>query len=119
MGRLVGQYNNLCDQISSIIDIGRAPPNSVTPPLLDTKDLYKMDVDNPIWTETGLSGDDDRPAPNWLVDDAVSGGIRLMLEVDRCVECKARLIIETDAMEYWFLEEYTVLEKVLSESAYG
>lgn len=75
--------------------------------------LFDLDVDDDIWLDIGLGYDDDDAdgsvPPLWLSNDNVRAGIRAMLDRDRCLEERKRLLDERSAMQEWFSEEWMVV----------
>ncbi|KAG1797810.1 uncharacterized protein HD556DRAFT_1440770 [Suillus plorans] len=67
--------------------------------------IFLLDVDDNIWQDVGLD-DDTMVLPAWLSDDAVRNGIHLQLEVDWCMEKKARLMCERAVIQEWMLAEW-------------
>ncbi|KAI6095316.1 hypothetical protein F5141DRAFT_1191368 [Pisolithus sp. B1] len=80
--KLVSTYNNLC-----------APPGAIPPTPMPSKGIFQLDVDSDIWQDVGL-GECHPDPPQWLADESVCKGIKLMLEIDRCNEEERRLSIE-------------------------
>ena len=52
--------------------------------------LFKLDVDNDIWQDIGLTDDNDEDLdiPAWLGDEYVRTGIKFLLELDGCIKEK-------------------------------
>ncbi|KAG1898846.1 uncharacterized protein F5891DRAFT_954811 [Suillus fuscotomentosus] len=103
--KLVSTYNGLCSQLRSLIRQRRAPPYAIMPHIIPRDGIFLLDVDDDIWQDVGLD-DDTMAPPAWLSDDAVRNGIRLQLEVDRCVEEEARLMHERAVIQEWMLAEW-------------
>ena len=58
--------------------------------------------------------------PAWLSDDVVRNGIRLQLEVDRCMEEEARLMQERSVIQEWMLAEWEAIQGALNNAGmYG
>ncbi|EIN07693.1 hypothetical protein PUNSTDRAFT_36730, partial [Punctularia strigosozonata HHB-11173 SS5] len=104
----VQRYNALCREMDALIKKGQAPAGAVTPATIDVTTFWKLDVDDPIWQDTGLLDDDDHGAtcPVWLSDKRYRNGIRAMLERDRCREELARIYKERGTMQSWLLAEW-------------
>jgi hypothetical protein len=68
-----------------------------------------LDVDDPIWNDQGLDGEDAEP-PLWLVDDGVREDIKALLTYERCSEEECYLVREACFLEAWFKKEWTALE---------
>jgi len=88
---LVKQYNNLCQEIEVLMSQGYAPRGALKPTMIDREGLFKLDVDDDIWQDIGLQDGPDTASPRWLTDHKVQEGIRLLLELDRCIEEEDRL----------------------------
>ena len=53
--------------------------------MMDTKQIFALDVDDMLCHDDGLDGTEDQdPPPPWLMDDAIWEGISALLETD-CV----------------------------------
>ena len=49
--------------------------------------LFSLDVDDDIWQDIGLTEtDESTDPPLWLCNEDVRTGIKVMLELDRCLE---------------------------------
>ncbi|THU94400.1 hypothetical protein K435DRAFT_820010 [Dendrothele bispora CBS 962.96] len=108
--QLAQKYNKLVQEMRDLVMTKKAPRNAVVPEFIDTKKIFNVDVDDTIWQDTGLNGEDDGQAPPaWLADEKVRRGIQAMLEVDRCDEEDERLGVEMKSMKEWFSEEWRVL----------
>jgi len=55
--------------------------------------LFKLDVDDDIWQDIGLTdnNDEDLDIPAWLGDECVQAGIKSLLELN-CCKKKKKLI---------------------------
>ena len=74
--------------------------------------LFKLDVDDDIWQDVGLTDDNDdgnTEIPPWLGSECVRKGIRSLLELDRCMEERRRLISENISMRQWMREEWVIM----------
>ncbi|KAG1849101.1 hypothetical protein C8R48DRAFT_750301 [Suillus tomentosus] len=107
--KLVSTYNGLCSQLRSLIRQRRAPPYAVMPHIILRDGIFLLDVDDDIWQDVGLDDDTIAP-PAWLSDDAIRNGIRLQLEVDRCMEEEARLMRERAVIQEWMLAEWGAIK---------
>ncbi|KAJ3720654.1 hypothetical protein C8R42DRAFT_643039 [Lentinula raphanica] len=68
----------------------RAPAHAIAPRPIPMKELFSLDVDDAIWDDCGLEGDDDSvDPPLWLSDDQVRHEVLMM--------------------EEWFSEEWKVV----------
>jgi hypothetical protein len=111
---LANKYNTLCDELASLITAGKAPSrNAVAPTKIDKENLFDLDVDEDIWQDVGLGDDDDGSPPPWMANEGVRKGIRVMLELDRCHEEVARLHMQRQSLQEWFVEEWHVLQATL------
>ncbi|KAK7435306.1 hypothetical protein VKT23_019751 [Stygiomarasmius scandens] len=106
---LATKYNHLCDEILVLIQRGKAPAHAVPPIKIEKSTLFALDTDEDIWQDVGLTENGDQLPPPWMVDENVRKGIRAMLELDRCAEESARLRIQRQSLQEWFLEEWQVL----------
>jgi hypothetical protein len=121
ISQLARTYNDLCQQLRTLSEQGRAPRNVVLPQPVKIKGLFDLDIDDEIWQEIGLD-DEDVPIPAWLGDQKVRDGIKLCLEFDRCLEEERRLRRERTAMQEWMREEWACLaaaEAIHGTSAAG
>lgn len=117
--KLVSIYNGLCSQLRSLIRQHRAPPSAVPPHIIPRDGIFLLDVDDDIWQDVGLDDDTMMP-PAWLSDDVVRNGIRLQLEVDRCMEEEARLMQERSVIQEWMLAEWEAIQGALNNAGmYG
>ncbi|KAK7446014.1 hypothetical protein VKT23_014637 [Stygiomarasmius scandens] len=106
---LATKYNNLCSEICHLIDCGKASTHAVYPIKIDKSTLFDLDTNEDIWQNVGLTDNGDQPPPPWMVDENVRKGIRAMLELDRCTEEHARLQIQSQSLQEWFVEEWQIL----------
>jgi hypothetical protein len=116
ISQLARTYNDLCQQLRTLSEQGRAPRNAVLPQPVKIKGLFDLDIDDEIWQEIGLD-DEDVPIPAWLGDQKVHDGIKLCLEFDRCLEEEKRLCRERTAMQEWMREEWACL--AAAEATHG
>jgi hypothetical protein len=108
---LTKNYNDLCRQLRSLIHQKKAPAGAILPLEIPREGVFKLDVDDDIWQDVGLSDEHHGPAPLWLRDDQVRKGIKSMLQLDRCKEEEARLLRERQALQEWMQEEWKVVQK--------
>jgi len=110
---LARKYNTLCDELTDLIRKKHAPRGAIVPVYIDINGLFKLDVDDDIWHDIGLSDDIDalQNIPPWLGDENVREGIKALLELDRCEEEERRLVSECISMQQWMKEEWLVLCK--------
>ncbi|KAJ7080314.1 hypothetical protein C8R44DRAFT_653744 [Mycena epipterygia] len=115
IARLAKAYNKVCDEIAALIKAKKAPKGVVAPLPVPAKGLYQLDVDDVIWQDLGLDGDDEAPPP-WLSNDKVRAGIRAMLQKDRCAEEAPRLLREHGHLRTWFSIEWKAVCAVIEEA---
>ncbi|KAJ7496475.1 hypothetical protein FB451DRAFT_1162624 [Mycena latifolia] len=116
ISRLKTDYNKLCDAIAVEIRKGRAPARAIAPERIETKALYALDVDDAIWQDAGLQGDEEVEVLLWLSSDTVRSGIRAMLELDRANEEDKILAKERQALRAWFAEEWTIVNVAMDRA---
>ncbi|KAE9391440.1 hypothetical protein BT96DRAFT_832067, partial [Gymnopus androsaceus JB14] len=123
IAELTRKYNRLCDDMDTIIRQNKAPRNAIAPVKIEMEGLFDLDVDDDIWLDIGLGYDDDDEGdgsapPLWLSNDDVRAGIRAMLDRDRCLEERKRLLDERSAMQEWFSEEWKVVTMAMQDSRF-
>ncbi|KZV83384.1 hypothetical protein EXIGLDRAFT_625725 [Exidia glandulosa HHB12029] len=103
----VRRFNALVDQMTLLVKQGKAPKRKmVLPRRLDSKKLFKLDVDDDIWQEDpGLGAQDEGDLPRWQTEQDVKDGIVLLLEERRCREELERIEAEVRALGLWWEEE--------------
>ena len=98
--------------MAKLIDSGKAPAGAVPPLPIPRENLFSLDVDDPIWDDTGLDDTTDGPSvPQWLGNENVRAGIKAILTVERCDEEFLRLKSECQALHRWIREEWDLLAK--------
>jgi len=112
------KYNKLCSDLSKMIDKGKAPRGATAPLLIKLDGLFKLDVDDDIWQDIGLTDetDDILEIPAWLGNNSVRDGIKALLEDDRCVEEMKRVKHERVCMQEWFQEEWVVVQVAIKKT---
>lgn len=100
----------MCAELDALIDEGKAPVGALHPKSLPGEGLYSLDVDSPIWDDSGLNDVDSGDVPPWLGDNEVREGITAWLTVQRCDEELARLKIECARLRRWAKSEWEGLE---------
>ena len=77
------KYNQLCSDLSKMIEKHAAPRGAIAPLSIALDGLFKLDVDDDIWQDIGLTDDLDDVAgiPDWLGNDKVREGIKVLLEI--------------------------------------
>ncbi|KIK51035.1 hypothetical protein GYMLUDRAFT_252449 [Collybiopsis luxurians FD-317 M1] len=96
-----------------------APHNAIPPKLIEMDHLFSLDMDNNIWLDIRLGYDEDKdgPPPLWLLSDGVHCGIHALLDRDQCNKEWRQLVVERNAMQQWFSEEWKVVHMVLDTSS--
>ncbi|KAF9231673.1 hypothetical protein BU15DRAFT_90847 [Melanogaster broomeanus] len=113
--KLVSNYNTLCKQLHTLIDVGTAPPGAIVPPCISREGIFQLDVDDDLWQDIGLDDATTDP-PLWLADECVRMGIRHLLEYDRCVEEEARVCRERCVLQEWMISEWNNLQKARGDA---
>ncbi|KDQ06045.1 hypothetical protein BOTBODRAFT_86138, partial [Botryobasidium botryosum FD-172 SS1] len=84
---LILKYNKLVDEMTALRRARKAPAKSVLPHKLDSKKVFRLDVNDGLWEEDpGLGDEDFQNLPRWMTDDNVRKGILFLLQRDRCLE---------------------------------
>jgi hypothetical protein len=111
------KYNDLCDELESLIKQGSAPRGAVVPHRIEKEGLFKLDVDDEIWQDIGLDDMDyNGEIPDWMGNEDVRKGIKSLLELDRCQEEERRICKERLAMQEWMLEEWQCVTEAIKTS---
>jgi hypothetical protein len=112
---LARKYNAYCVELKVLIDAGHAPQGAIAPLSIEMDGLFKLDVDDDIWQDIGLTDDLDHASeiPGWLGNEDVRAGIKVMLEYDRCIEEIKRIIHERVCMQEWFSEEWRIVQEAI------
>ncbi|KAG1847699.1 hypothetical protein F4604DRAFT_1687955 [Suillus subluteus] len=108
--KIISTYNNLCDQLHVLIHQRKAPANAVPPIPISRDGIFQLDVNDDIWQDVGLE-DETADPPRWLANDNVHQGIRLLLDLDRCLEEEDRLRRERCVMQECMILEWTALQE--------
>lgn len=93
-----------------MIQEGKAPRGARAPRLIERDKLFSLDVDDAIWDE---DDHDEVESALWQCNEDVRRGIRLLLQLDRCVEEENRLQNERSAIQEWFVEEWQSTHEAL------
>lgn len=110
--------------MATLIRQTKVPRNAIAPVKIEMEGLFDLDVDDDIWLDIGLGYDDDddegdgSAPPLWLSNDDVRAGIRAMLDRDRCLEERKRLLDERSVMQEWFSEEWKVVTMAMQDSRF-
>jgi hypothetical protein len=99
--------------MQTLVQQQQAPRNVFIARPIDAQKLFALDVDDEIWQDTGLDGEEDGAVPLWLGSDDVRKGIQNLLTLDRCKEEEIRLRKERFAMQVWIREEWDTLQRAL------
>ena len=112
------KYNKLCTDLSQMMEKHTAPKGAIAPLPIHLDGLFKLDVDDDIWQDIGLTDDtnDMINIPEWLGNDEVHTGIKALLEYDRCVEEMRRVKHERTYMQEWFQEEWMVVQAAIEDT---
>ncbi|PPR01364.1 hypothetical protein CVT26_015413 [Gymnopilus dilepis] len=113
---LASTYNKLCQDLSNLISSRTAPKGARAPPTISLEGLFNLDVDHDIWQDDLLTNDLDDPLaiPDWLGNDDIRAGIKVLLRHDRCLEEERRLLKERQSMQEWFIEEWNLVNFTLT-----
>jgi len=108
---LAKNYNKMCLELKEFIAQKKAPRGAVAPLPMETAGLFRLDVDDDIWQDIGLTGDNDEDdmIPPWLGVENVREGIKSLLLYRRCLEEEKRLIAERISMQQWMREEWAIM----------
>ena len=112
--KLVKTFNELCAKLEHLVTTGSAPAGAVIPLQLESRGIFDLQIDDPIWNDLGLdefSTAEDAPPPLWLASDDVRKGIKALLMLDRCIEEETRLRNEALTLQAWLLEEWLSVQK--------
>lgn len=114
---LVRKYNKGCKDLGDIIRKKQGPRGAVMPHEIEMEGLFKLDVDDDIWQDVGLTDDGDEMAvPDWLGNEVVRRGIKAWLENKRCEEEERRIGLERKSMQEWMREEWLVVTTALADA---
>jgi hypothetical protein len=112
---LARKYNTLCKELADMIQSKKAPLGAIAPLPIGMDSLFNLDVDDNIWQDFGLTDDNDEgiEIPPWLGEEWVKKGIKSLLDVDRSMEERRRLISECISMRQWMREEWVIVTNAL------
>lgn len=115
----VRKFNALVEQMAELKRQHKTPSTRTRLPRpLDSRKLFKLDVDDEIWQEDpGLGAQDEAALPRWQTDEAVKTGIAALLEERRCVEELERIHAEAAALRYWWTDEEAAMSAFLADNA--
>jgi hypothetical protein len=114
ISKLVKTYNDHCKEMQTLAKQWKAPRSLFVPQPIDSKKLFALDVDDNIWQDAGLDGEEDGMVPLWLGNEDVRKGIKYLLVLDRCLEEEIRLKQERAAMQLWLREEWEILQRAIA-----
>ncbi|KIJ30409.1 hypothetical protein M422DRAFT_82274, partial [Sphaerobolus stellatus SS14] len=88
---LVAKFNSLVELMKDLKKRKKVPPKCRIPPLLQSKKLFRLDVNDDIWNDDGLGNNDASQPPGWLSNETIRKGIVALLQRDRANEELERL----------------------------
>ena len=106
---LVRKYNAQRDDMKKIIARQKDGAHRILPAKIEIEGLFKLDVDNEIWQQTGLDDNDGLvgdTVPDWMKDEQTCKEICARLLLDCCLEEESRLCQERCNLQKWMLEEW-------------
>jgi len=104
----IRKFNNYCEKLEDLYD----PASNIPLPLpLPTK-LAELRDNSSLMEDVWITPSDGKP-PSWLEDSDIRGGICAIVKLDRCVEEKRRLGMESDNICRWFGRELSAVELAL------
>lgn len=103
-------YNTTVAEIQSLIHAKKAPRGARAPRLIEREKLFALDVDDTIWED---ENDETYQTALWQSDENVRRGIRLLLQLDRCIEEETVLKRERCSMQEWYIEEMGSTKKAI------
>ena len=112
---LARKYNKLCNDLEKMRNKNKASKGVISPLAIEMDGLFKLDVDDDIWHDIGLPDDLDDATEilDWLGNDKVHEGIKVLLDYDHCLEEMQHIRHEHVSMQEWFLEEWVMLQQAL------
>ena len=81
--------------------------------------LFKLDVDDDIWQDVGLTDDNDNEGTEILPQlgsECMQKGIKSLLVFDCCIEERCHLISESISMRQWMHEEQVIMTTAIDYS---
>ncbi|KAL0572686.1 hypothetical protein V5O48_009276 [Marasmius crinis-equi] len=117
--KVAQSYNALVKKLKDMICWKNCSRHATALREIPMEKLFASDVDDEIWEDVGLTEEWDCPdLPLWLADDSVHMGIRAMLQHNRAKEEIAHLMVERDAMQTWFAEEWVVVLEAVERTTH-
>ena len=115
---LAQNYNKMCLELKDLIAKKKAPSGAVAPLLMESAGLFRLDVDDNIWQDIGLTDETDgyEAIPLWLGNEDVQEGIKSLLLYHCCQEEEKRLISERISMQQWMREEWVIMLAALDST---
>ena len=107
--QLAHDYNKLCDKMRELIAQRKAPQGIIVPEKIEMTGLFALDIDDAIWQDIGLADEDLMDPLLWMCNEDIRRGIKVLLELDCCLEEEARLVHERQVLQVWFSEEWKVV----------
>ncbi|KIJ30801.1 hypothetical protein M422DRAFT_186667, partial [Sphaerobolus stellatus SS14] len=74
---LVSCFNHLVQDLHNVKKRGGIPCGMDVPQRLNTQELYRLDVDDPIWIDVMEDDKEGQSPPRWLSDNAVRSRFQL------------------------------------------
>ncbi|KIJ39822.1 hypothetical protein M422DRAFT_174765 [Sphaerobolus stellatus SS14] len=71
ISNLVGKYNRLVDLMRDLKKCNKALLRAQIPPILQTQQLFCLDIYDDIWNEVGLDDNDGAEPPGWLSNNKI------------------------------------------------
>jgi hypothetical protein len=106
---LVKRYNTMATEINALIQRRHAPRTARPLALVDRSSIFNLDVDDPIWDNSSFD-DPVGDVPLWMGNENMRQGIRLHLEVSRCTEELARLLLECENLQAWARQQWMYVQ---------
>ncbi|KIJ35181.1 hypothetical protein M422DRAFT_81030, partial [Sphaerobolus stellatus SS14] len=86
---LVSKFNRIVNEMKAAKRKGRAPVGMRLPVALETKKIFRLDIDDNIWDQDGLLEEEGLDPPGWLANQSICDAIPALLVCDRVVEEQA------------------------------
>ncbi|KAJ7066078.1 hypothetical protein C8F01DRAFT_980902 [Mycena amicta] len=110
--KLVKSYNDEQAKIVKLIQKKKVPPNTIAPERLDEARIFKLDIDDAIWLDVGLT-DDDSELPEALLDPEIRRLISYLLQKRRAEEELHRLKQEHGHLRHYLATEWEAMENAI------
>ncbi|KAF8342110.1 uncharacterized protein EI90DRAFT_3115984 [Cantharellus anzutake] len=102
----LSKYNNKLKELGALRNADPALREVYLPPVIPRRNLYKLDVDQPIWENSDRPEASGDALPCWLTDVEVKEGIRYAQQLKNSHQELARCKAEHANLRQWFLQEY-------------